>query len=189
MCGVCEDLSFLCGFTRVAKLFFFLGVLMSLWSFTFVDKNEGEQRSSCDWGRQSDLINSLLLLSTRSCYLKAKGICFCCPQKSDQIVPHEGWKGVAILFSCYSLHTHWLSHIHEGSTPLHNFLFFYFFLLHVTPPQIYKIILIQKLKMLVLDICKSLYVWSALLMYFLYNNKENINRVIKWSQLFISLKS
>lgn len=188
MCGVCEDLSFLCGFTHVAKLFFFLGVLMSLWSLTFVDKNEGEQRSSCDWGRQSDLINSLLLLSTRSCYLKAKGICFCCPQKSDQIVPHEGWKGVAILFSCCSLHTHWLSHIHEGSTPLHNFLFFYFFLLHVPPPQIYNIN--TEIKNACLRyIFISLYVWSALLMYFLYNNKENINRVIKWSQLFISLKS
>lgn len=136
MCGICEDLSFLCGFTHVAKLFFFffffLAVLMSLWSFTFVNKNEGEQRSSCDWGCHSELINPLLMFSTRSCYLKAKGICFCYPQKFDQIkvklVPHEGWKGVAILFSCCSLDTHWLSHIHEGSSPLYHFLFLSFFL-------------------------------------------------------------
>jgi len=77
----------------------------------------------------TELINPLLLLSTRSCYVKAKGICFCCPQISNHIkvklVPHEGWKGVAILFSCCSLHNHWLGHSWGVFSIIYLSLFFW----------------------------------------------------------------
>lgn len=86
------------------KTCFFLGVLNIFRSFTLVDIRMRENKGV--WGGHSADKPPPPVIRKNWCYLKAKGICFCCPQESDHIKVklflHTGWKGGAILFVCWT---------------------------------------------------------------------------------------